>query len=45
MAMFFYITDGYVVYPKFIEDTAHIVSKPSLGENEKTPGYDIIYLN
>ena len=25
---FFYITDGYVVYPKFLDDIDHIVSKP-----------------
>ena len=36
---FFYVTDGYVVYPQFIEDADHIVNKSigsiSRGSREK----------
>jgi len=39
MAVFFYVTDGYVVYPQFIEDANHIVNKTSMtrveGENTR----------
>jgi len=35
--MFFYATDGYVVYPQFIDETDHIISKTYMtsveGEN------------
>jgi IS1 family transposase len=37
--MFFYATDGYVVYPQFIDETDHIVSKTYMtrveGENTR----------
>ena len=36
---FFYVTDGYVVYPQFIEDADHIVNKTYMtrveGENTR----------
>ena len=36
---FFYVTDGYVVYPQFIEDAYHIVNKTYMtrveGENTR----------
>jgi IS1 family transposase len=37
--VFFYVTDGYVVYPQFIEDADHIVNKTYItrveGENTR----------
>jgi IS1 family transposase len=36
---FFYVTDGYVVYPQFMEDADHIVNKTYMtrveGENTR----------
>ncbi len=41
--MFFYVTDGYVVYPQFIEDADHIVNKTYMtrveGENTRLRHY------
>jgi insertion element IS1 protein InsB len=41
--MFFYVTDGYAVYPQFIDEFNHIVSKPSMtrveGENTRLRHY------
>jgi IS1 family transposase len=38
-SVFFYVTDGYVVYPQFIEDADHIVNKTYMtrveGENTR----------
>jgi insertion element IS1 protein InsB len=43
LGMFFYITDGYAVYPQFIDELAHIVSKPYMtpveGENTRLRHY------
>jgi len=40
---FFYVTDGYVVYPQFIEDADHIVNKTYMtgveGENTRLRHY------
>jgi len=40
---FFYVTDGYVVYPQFIDETAHIISKTYMtrveGENTRLRHY------
>jgi IS1 family transposase len=41
--VFFYVTDGYVVYPQFIEDAEHIVKKTYMtqveGENTRLRHY------
>lgn len=41
--MFFYVTDGYAVYPQFIDEVDHIVSKPYItrveGENPRLSHY------
>ncbi len=41
--MFFYVTDGYAVYPQFIDELDHIVSKPYMtrveGENTRLRHY------
>ncbi len=41
--MFFYVTDGYAVYPQFIDELDHIVSKAYLtrveGENTRLRHY------
>ena len=43
LAVFFYVTDGYVVYPQFIDDCDHIVSKIYMtrveGENTRLRHY------
>jgi len=40
---FFYVTDGYVVYPQFIDEAAHIISKTYMtrveGENTRLRHY------
>ncbi len=40
---FFYVTDGYVVYPQFIDEIDHIVSQPYMrrveGENPRLRHY------
>jgi len=33
--MFFYATDGYLVYPHFIDETDHIVSKTYIAALKK----------
>ncbi len=42
-SVFFYVTDGYVVYPRFIEDADHIVNKTYMtrveGENTRLRHY------
>ncbi len=43
LGCFFYVTDGYAVYPQFIDELDHIVSKPSMtrveGENTRLRHY------
>jgi len=43
LAVFFYVTDGYVVYPQFIDDCDHVVSKIYMtrveGENTRLRHY------